>query len=59
MKKILLYFATCLFVFIGCEKIDSLLDTTNYQKADTSSFPQTEKDAEQLVNSAYSTMHSL
>jgi hypothetical protein len=59
MKKILLYIAACLFVFIGCEKIDSLLDTTNYQKADTSSFPRTEKDAEQLVNSAYSTMHSL
>ena len=49
MKKILLYIAACLFVFIGCEKIDSLLDTTNYQKADTSSFPQTEKDAEQLA----------
>ena len=59
MKKILLYIAACLLVFIGCEKIDSLLDTTNYQKADTSSFPRTEKDAEQLVNSAYSTMHSL
>ena len=59
MKKILLYIAACLLVFISCEKIDSLLDTTNYQKADTSSFPQTEKDAEQLVNSAYSTMHSL
>ena len=59
MKKILLYLAACLFVFISCEKIDSLLDTTNYQKADTSSFPRTEKDAEQLVNSAYSTMHSL
>ena len=59
MKKILIYIAACLFVFIGCEKIDSLLDTTNYQKADTSSFPKTEKDAEQLVNSAYSTMHSL
>ena len=59
MKKILLYLAACLFVFISCEKIDSLLDTTNYQKADTSSFPQTEKDAEQLVNSAYYTMHSL
>jgi len=44
---------------VSCEKLDSLLDTKNYSKADTSSFPQTEKDAEQLVNSAYSTMHDL
>ena len=40
----------------SCDKIDDLLNTTNYQKADTSSFPQTEKDAEQLVNSAYYSM---
>ena len=59
MKKILLTFIACLLVIVSCDKIDSLLDTKNYQKADTSSFPQTEKDAEQLVNSAYSTMHSL
>ena len=59
MKKILLTLAACLLVIVSCDTIDSLLDTTNYQKADTSSFPQTEKDAEQLVNSAYSTMHSL
>ena len=43
-------------VFSGCDKIDDLLNTTNYQKADTSSFPKTEKDAEQLVNSAYYSM---
>lgn len=48
-----------MIVFAGCEKIDSLLDTVNYQKADTSSFPQTEKDAEQLVNSTYFTFYSL
>ena len=59
MKKILLTLIACLLVIVSCDKIDSLLDTKNYQKADTSSFPQTEKDAEQLVNSAYSTMHSL
>ena len=59
MKKILLYFAACLLVFISCEKIDSLLDTTNYQKEDTESYPTNEKGAERLVNSAYSTMHSL
>ncbi len=40
----------------SCDKIDDLLNTTNYQKADTSSFPTTEKDAEQLVNSTYYSM---
>ena len=56
MKKILLTLAACLMVFAGCDKINSLLDTTNYSKADTSSFPKSEKDAEQLVNSAYYSM---
>ena len=59
MKKILLTLAACLFVLVSCEKIDSLLDTTNYQKEDTESYPTNEKGAERLVNSAYSTMHSL
>ena len=59
MKKIVYTLIACIFAVASCDKIDSLLDTKNYQKADTSSFPQTEKDAEQLVNSAYSTMHSL
>jgi hypothetical protein len=59
MKKILFTIAVCFLVFVSCEKLDSLLDTKNYSKADTSSFPQTEKDAEQLVNSAYSTTHEL
>ena len=59
MKKIIIALVASIFAFVCCDKIDSLLDTKNYQKADTSSFPQTEKDAEQLVNSAYSTMHSL
>ena len=49
----------CLLVTVSCEKIDSLLDTTNYQKEDTESYPTNEKGAERLVNSAYSTMHSL
>ena len=57
MKKIILTLAACIFALVACDKIDSLLDTKNYSKADTSSFPQTEKDAEQLVNSAYSTLH--
>ena len=59
MKKIIFLLTASIFALVCCDKIDSLLDTKNYQKADTSSFPQTEKDAEQLVNSAYSTMHSL
>ena len=59
MKKIIFILIACILAVVSCDKIDSLLDTKNYQKADTSSFPQTEKDAEQLVNSAYSTMHSL
>ena len=59
MKKILLTLAACLSVLVSCEKIDSLLDTTNYQKEDTESYPTNEKGAERLVNSAYSTMHSL
>ena len=59
MKKIILSLAACVFMIVGCETLDSLLDTTNYQEADTSSFPKTEKDAEQLVNSAYYTFYSL
>lgn len=59
MKKTIFTIAACLFIFVSCEKIDDLLNTTNYQKADTSSFPKTEKDAEQLVNSTYYSMFSL
>ena len=59
MKKILLTLVACLFAFVSCDTVDDMLDTTNYQKADTSSFPQTEKDAEQLVNSPYYTMLEL
>ena len=56
MKRLIyILAAACLFV-AGCDKIDSLLDTTNYQKADTSNFPSTEKDATQIVNSIYSSM---
>ena len=56
MKRLIyILAAACLFV-AGCDKIDSLLDTTNYQKADTSNFPSTEKDATQVVNAIYSSM---
>jgi len=56
MKKLIFTLAAACFLVAGCDKIDSLLDTTNYQKADTSNFPQTEKDATQIVNSIYSSM---
>ena len=59
MKKFIFLLTVSLFALVCCDKIDSLLDTKNYQKADTSSFPQTEKDAEQLVNAAYYSMYSL
>ena len=42
MKKILFVTVACALAFVGCEKIDSLLDTTNYQAYDTSNFPKTE-----------------
>ncbi|MBQ2526444.1 MAG: RagB/SusD family nutrient uptake outer membrane protein [Bacteroidales bacterium] len=59
MKKIILTLFTCLFAVISCDKIEDMLDATNYQKADSSSFPKTEKDAEQLINAPYYTFYSL
>ena len=56
MKKIIFALAAACLFMLACDKIDSLLDTTNYQKADTSNFPATEKDATQIVNSIYSSM---
>ncbi|MBR5100124.1 MAG: RagB/SusD family nutrient uptake outer membrane protein [Bacteroidales bacterium] len=56
MKKIIFALTATCFLVLACDKIDSLLDTTNYQKADTSNFPKTEKDAVQIVNSIYSSM---
>ena len=56
MKRILFVLAAACFLIAGCDRIDSLLDTTNYQKADTSNFPATEKDATQVVNSIYASM---
>ena len=56
MKRLIYILAAACFLVAGCDKIDSLLDTTNYQKADTSNFPATEKDATQIVNSIYSSM---
>ena len=60
MKKIFLTIAlACTSVVIGCNKIDSLLDTTNYQAYDTSNFPTKEKDAEQIITAVYSVMPSM
>lgn len=53
MKKIIFALLSVCLLMVSCEKIESLLDTTNYQKADTSNFPATEKDATQVVNSIY------
>ena len=59
MKKIIVILVACIFGLVCCDKIDHMLDTTNYKKPDTSSFPLNEKDAEQLVNAAYYSMYSL
>ena len=59
MKKIIFTLVACVLALVSCDKIDNLLDTTNYQKADQTTFPKTEKDAEQLVNAAYYSMYSL
>lgn len=56
MKRIFFALAAACFLIVGCDKIDSLLDTTNYEKADTSNFPATEKDATQVVNAIYSSI---
>ncbi len=52
MKKIIycLLAAACSLGFTACE---DELDTTNYSKKDTSTFPKTQKDAEQAVTSIY------
>ena len=49
MKKII-YAAVLALAFSSC---DDALDTTNYSKYDTSTFPTSQKDAEQIVTSIY------
>jgi len=56
MKKIILISVASAFAFVSCDKIDSILDTTNYEKYDTSNFPSSEKDATQIVNSIYNSL---
>ena len=48
MKKIFIIILTAVLALQGCDK---MLDTTNYEKYDTSSFPKSQKDAEQMVTS--------
>ena len=53
MKKILFATIICAFALVGCQKIDSLLDTEDYQHYNTSNFPRNETDAEQAVVGIY------
>ena len=53
MKKIIFALVAACLLIVSCDSLDSLLDTTNYQKADTSNFPATEKDATQIINGIY------
>ena len=56
MKKIIFALLSACLLLVSCNSIDSLLDTTNYSKADTSNYPATEKDATQVVNGIYAAM---
>ncbi len=58
MKKILFAITVCVLGLVACQKIDSLLNTENYQAYDTANFPKTETDAEQIVNSIYNVLPS-
>jgi len=55
MKKILFAAAMAAGV-LAYTSCDDQLDTTNYAKKDTSSFPVSQKDAEQIVNSIYNAL---
>lgn len=59
MKKIFIAILSLAVLFTGCEKINSLLDTTDYQAYNTGNFPKTEKDAEQLITGIYYTLAGL
>ena len=54
MKKISIIFLTAILALQGC---DSLLDTTNYDKYDTSSFPTSQTDAERMVTGIYNRLN--
>lgn len=54
MKKI--FYSLAIAGALFATSCDDLLDTENYSKADTSSFPKTETDAEQIVTSCYNAL---
>ena len=56
MKKSLYTIALCALALVGCDKLDSFLDTKNYQAYDTSSFPTTQEDADNIITGIYSHM---
>ena len=56
MKKIFIALLSVAFVFTACNK---MLDTTNYSKYDTSTFPASEKDAGQVIVGCYQPMTKL
>lgn len=56
MKKAIYTIAICALALVGCQKIDNLLDTQNYQAYDTSVFPKTQEDAYQIITGIYSQM---
>ena len=56
MKKSLYTIALCALALAGCTKLDSFLDTKNYQAYDTSSFPTTQEDADDIITGIYSHM---
>lgn len=52
-KTVVIIVAATSILLIGCE---DFLDTTNYTKKNTSNFPQTLDDAEQMITGIYSTL---
>lgn len=55
MKKLYI-FAVAVLALCGC---DRMLDTTNWTKYDTSQFPTSQKDAEQIITGAYNAIGDL
>lgn len=55
MKRII-YILAALFLFSGCE---SFLDTESFTKKNTSNFPATQDDAEQMITGIYASMNDL
>jgi uncharacterized lipoprotein YajG len=56
MKRLIYIIAASIFLFAGCE---NFLDTESYTKKNTSNFPATQADAEQMITGIYATMNDL